>query len=810
MSTDNLANLLDALTDISVYVIEEETRRLLYFNQRCRDTSRGRAAIGVKCHEVWPEMCANCPLDSLGNDSSSHIVCYDPLLKSTVDITTNRILWDGNIRAVMVTATPHRMNFEEEQGLRKIERMYAQSLVTVFDECIIANLTADYYVNCQKDIMWTDIPEQGDFGIENRKYAKKVLHPDDVDLFNETFSREAMLRLFGEGKKQFSRRLRRLTNDGTYHMVEFTAAKMEQLGEDECWCVLVFRDVQEEYLLEQQRNVEISQLATAARTAYQMLVAVNLTQNTYHMLEYGRYPVQKPGSKGCFDALIAYELETVHPDYREEFIGKFSRSSLIDTYTHGERIVTMKVPHLGGDGIYHWHFTQVVRVESPYTDDLIEITLSRNIDEERRLEEEALQKERQAKLLLEDALQKAEKANQAKSDFLSRMSHDIRTPMNAIVGMTELAQQYLGDKDKIQDYLTKIASSGAHLLGLINEVLDVSKIESGALELEETVFDLRTLVRDMVEMVRLSVENKKQTLAVRIDDGLHTRVLGDARRLQQVLVNILENASKYTGEQGRISFFIEEVKKEEPQTGTYRFIIEDTGIGMRPDYVEHIFEPFSRAEDSNICNIPGTGLGMTIVRNLISMMGGDIQIESGYGKGSRFTVTLCLTKCDVCTNDGKETEPQTNESFSELRVLLAEDNELNRQIAVEMLKLLGARVETARDGRQAVEAVVSHPPLYYDIVFMDIQMPVLNGYDATKEIRRSGMERIAELPIIAMTADAFAEDVKQARLSGMDGHLAKPISIGQLKSILSRCMSWKGKNRKDEKSEKGNNTPPSF
>ena len=811
MSTDNLANLLDALTETSVYVIEEDTHRLLYFNRRCRDTSRGRAALGVRCHEVWPEVCGNCPLGSLGDGSSSHIVCYDPLLKSTVDVTANRIIWDGGIRAVVVTATPHRMNFEEEQGLQKIEQMYAQSLVTVFDECIIANLSADYYVNCQKDIMWTDIPKEGSFGAENIKYAKKTIHPDDLEHFCEAFSRDAMLRLFGEGKKQITRRLRRLVGDGTYHMVEFTAAKIEPLGEeDECWCVLVFRDVQDAYLQEQQRNVEISQLATAAQTAYQMLIAVNLTQNTYHMLEYERFPVKKPGNGGRFDELISAELATVHPDYQNEFIGKFSRASLIHAYTHGEHIISMKVPHLGKDGNYHWHFTQVVRVESPHTDDLIEITLSRNIDEERRAEEEALQTERRAKQLLEDALQKAEKANRAKSDFLSRMSHDIRTPMNAIVGMTELARLQTGDEEKLRDYLAKIASSGAHLLGLINEVLDVSKIESGAVELEEAAFDLRELVRDTVEMVQLPVENKKQTLAVRIDDALHAQVMGDARRLGQVLVNILENASKYTAEEGRISFFIEESKKEELQTGTYRFIVEDTGIGMKPEYVEHIFEPFSRAEDTRTSNISGTGLGMTIVRNLISMMGGDIQIESEYGKGSRFTVTLCLTKCDVCTDGKKETEPQASGSFSELRVLLAEDNELNRQIAAEMLKLLGARVEPVKNGRQAVEAVVSHPPLYYDIVFMDIQMPVLNGYEAVKEIRGSGMERIDELPIIAMTADAFAEDVKRARLSGMDGHLAKPISIGQLKGILSRCLAWKRQKQKDEKTETRNNNPPAL
>ena len=797
MTAENLMNLLDSLTETSVYVIEEESHRLLYFNERCRNTGRGRAALGIRCDEVWPELCANCPLKMLGDRVSNHMVCYDPLLKLTVDVTANRINWEGRVPAVVITAAPHRLNFEEEQGFQKIRQMYASSLVTVFDECIIANLTRDYYVSCQKDVVWDDIPEQGNFGSENRKYAQKALHPDDLECFNENFSRESMLCMFTEGKKQITRRLRRRADNGSYRTVEFTAARIGN-QEDECWCVLVFRDVQDELLLEQERNVEISQLATAAKAAYQMLIAVNLTQNTYHMVEYQRFPVKAPNPEGCFDDLIEFEMEGVHPDYREEFGRKFTRKALTEAFQRGECILSMDVPHIGEDGIYHWNSTQVVKVESPYTHDLIEITLSRNIDEERRVQQETLEKERQAKLLLEDALKKAEKANKAKSDFLSRMSHDIRTPMNAIIGMTELAQLHIGDEEKQRDYLNKIASSGAHLLGLINEILDVSKIESGVMELSESPLNLRALAGEAAEMVRISMENSQQEFQVDIDESFDPWVMGDARRIRQVLVNILENASKYTGQRGKITFSVCEFKKEEQRTGTYRFIIEDTGIGMKPEYMEHIFEPFSRADDSRTSKVPGTGLGMTIVKNLISMMDGDIRVESEYGKGSRFTVTLCLDKCG---NTGEAIQPAVSgpeAACRGLRVLLVEDNELNRQIASEMLKLLGVRVEMAENGREAVEAVCSHPALYYDAVFMDVQMPVMNGYEATREIRGSGMERIGELPIIAMTADAFAEDVKRARLSGMNGHLAKPVSIELLRGALSGCLDCKRKNRWDE------------
>lgn len=794
MTADNLINLLDALTETSIYVIEEDSHCLLYFNKRCQESGRPSPEIGSPCHQVWPEHCDNCPLTALGHGQSSHILSYDPLLQTTVDVTANRITWDGHIPAVVITVTPHRMSLKEEQGLQRFSRIYAQSLVTVFGECIIANLTADYYVNCQKDAMWTDIPEHGNFDTENRRYSRQVLHPDDLEQFEQYFTREAMLRIFGTGKKHITKRLRRLVKDGTYHMVEFTAARVEPRSEPGCWCVLVYRDMQDEYMLEQRRNVEISQLATAARTAYQMLIAVNLTRNTYDMLEYNRYPVSKPGESGYFTDLIAAEYETVHPDYQKEFISKFSRQALIEAYTDGQHIVSMKIPHKGTDGLYRWSHTEVVHVESPDTDDLIEITLSRSIDEDRRIQEAAIEKERQAKQLLEEALLKAENANQAKNDFLSKMSHDIRTPLNAIIGLTHLARLHTGEEDRLKDYLEKISSAGTHLLSLINEVLDVSKIESGTMKLEETEFNLNQLLEDVVGMVRISLDQRRQSLSVHIEEGLHPQVIGDERRLKQILVNILDNASKYTPDYGKVSIGLNELNKMAQTMGAYRFTIEDTGIGMKPEYIKHIFEPFSRADDSRTSKTVGTGLGMTIVKNLVAMMGGDIQIESEYGKGTRFLITLTLTKCGAPPDLPGKKDPLP-ETFPGLRILMAEDNEINRQIAVEMLGLLGAEVETAENGRAAVDAVLSHPPLYYDMVFMDIQMPVMNGYDAAQAIRSSHMDRIQELPIIAMTADAFAEDAKRARLSGMDGHLAKPVSMDQLKDALSSCLLWKKKNR---------------
>ena len=791
MYEKNLNTLLDALTDTSVYVIEEETHKLLYFNQRCEDTGHGCARLGRKCSEVWPRMCADCPIEAMGEKDSSHILRFDPELHSMVDMTASRILWDGHIRAVVLTSRPHSLNYKEEQGLDHVIRMYEQSLVTVFRECIIANLSADYYVNCQKDMLWTDIPQQGNFGSENRRYASKTIHPQDLDLFLDSYSREAMLRIFGEGKKQIVKRMRRLTEDGTYHMVEFAATKIEDLSLEECWCVLVFRDIDEEYRQEMKQRMEIIQLATAARIAFEMLISVNLTKNTYRMLEYDRFQTKKAARSGCFDELIEVGASTVDPDFREEFVRKFSRSSLLDAFARGERVVSMEMRQMGDDGIYHWNSTQAIWVDSPDTEDVLEVTLSKCIDKERQQQEENLEKERTSKALLEDALEKAKSANRAKSDFLSRMSHDIRTPMNAVLGMTELAQMHMDDQEKLKDYLSKIESSGRHLLGLINEVLDVSKIESGKAQLEETAFDLHGLIEGAVSMVLPTLQKKKQTLTVEIGKDVHTQVQSDQQKLRQVLVNILDNASKYTKEGGVIRISLKDLDKEEFQAGTYQFVIEDNGIGMTKEYQERIFEPFSRADDVRAGGVTGTGLGMTIVLDILNMLDGKIDVESEPAKGTRFIVTVRLARNRRFPILDTQTEVPDQTGFYGLRVLVAGDNELNRQIAGEMLALLGVEAEMAPDGFAALEAVRTHPPYYYDMIFMDIQMPVLNGYEAARQIRGLCMEHIEELPIVAMTADAFTEDVKQARLAGMCAHIAKPISMEQLRRALSSCVRWK-------------------
>lgn len=784
MQNDYTSVLLDSLEETGVYVITQDTHQILYFNRRVSEVSP-QVHKGMVCHELWEGTCRNCPLNTIEGKNSSHTIHYNDPFGSVVDIMANRISWEG-IPAFVIIVTPHKLSFEEEQSLDQIEKMYTSSLVTVYDESIIVNLTKDFYLNCQSDVSSSSIPRRGIFEDESCHFAKKTVYAADQNLYWEAFSRESLMKAFGEGKKQVSRRLRRLAEDGSYHMVEFTATRIDELGGDDIWTVIVHRDVQEEYLEEQRTSLELAQLAAAARKAFQVLVAVNLTRNTYHTLDYDQVAEGRTVQTGFYDEMLFHQSELIEPDSREAFIDKFSRQSLLEIYAQGQQERAMELRRWGKDDQYHWYYVQAVRVYSPQTDDVLQIVMCRCVDEGRRIQEENLKKEHAAKLLLEDALQRVTLASRAKSDFLSRMSHDIRTPMNAIMGMAELAGEHLSEPEKLKAYLDKITFSGEHLLGLIDEVLDMNRIESGHLEIIESSFDLEKLMQNVIFMVQPMAQKKQLTLHMKLDAGMHTYVRGDEKRIRQILVNILENGVKYTNSGGYIEVTVQELMWEH-KVGTYRFQIKDNGIGMKQEYLEHIFEPFSRADDTRTSQIPGTGLGMTIVSNLVHMMGGTLEVLSEYGQGSRFLITLQLE-----AGEPKEEEAVSfsgRMEYKGMRILVAEDNAMNREIMEEMVTLLGATADLAEDGSQAVDAVIRHPAGYYDLILMDIHMPVMNGYEAARRIRGLGNIGFGEIPIFALTADAFAEDVKKARDAGMNGHLAKPLSIDRLRSVLENCIS---------------------
>jgi signal transduction histidine kinase/CheY-like chemotaxis protein len=411
--------------------------------------------------------------------------------------------------------------------------------------------------------------------------------------------------------------------------------------------------------------------------------------------------------------------------------------------------------------------------------------------------EKVLYQEEQQRQLLTLAARQAEAANHAKSDFLSNMSHDIRTPMNAILGMTSIARMHMDDKERVSDALDKIAYSGKHLLGLINSVLDMSKIESGKITLEEEPFSVTELVDETLSLLQVQISDKNQDLVVNKSTLVHPYVLGDAQRLQQIFLNILGNATKFTPEGGKIALTVWEKESLVTDRGCYEFIFEDTGIGMEAEFVEQIFEPFSRAADSRTTKIEGTGLGMSIAVSIARMMGGDIQVESTLGEGSRFTVTVYL-KIDKYKHQLPEQEKLAvssqeiaefkSQDYHGKRVLLVEDNPLNVEVATELLHTVGVEVEQAGNGAESIEMLKKNPPGYYEMIFMDIQMPVMNGYEAAGKIRSMSRKDFKKIPIIAMSADAFADDVKRSLEAGMDAHIAKPIDISRLEEVIEKYL----------------------
>ena len=392
----------------------------------------------------------------------------------------------------------------------------------------------------------------------------------------------------------------------------------------------------------------------------------------------------------------------------------------------------------------------------------------------------------QKNVALQLAVQRETKANLAKREFLFNMSHDIRTPMNAIIGFTALAQTHIDDRGQVEDYLKKISVSSQHLLSLINDVLDMSRIESGKVTLEAKPVHLPELVHELRDIIQAVVSKKDLSLTLDTVGVENEDIIADPLRLEQILINVLANAVKFTPDGGQISLWI--VQKDTAPAGyaDFEFHIKDNGIGMSEEFQKHIFEQFARERTSTVSKIQGTGLGMAITKSLVDMMGGRITVKSEQGKGSEFTISLRFPIGEAKTG---QTPPAAKASaFTGKKLLVVEDNELNLEIASTLLKEAGFAVDTAENGKVAVEKVEAASADRYDLILMDIQMPEMDGYEATRRIRALPDTKKAALPIVAMTANAFEDDRKNALRAGMNGHIAKPLDIQKLFQVLSELL----------------------
>ncbi len=674
-------------------------------------------------------------------------------------------------------------------------------------------------------------------------------------------------------------------------------------------------------LVNREKEKQQLRIMAALSLDYTVIYYVNLDTDHYSVVKNRReiwdvFDTAESEPRIYSRTIQDYIDARVLPEYREGLADQMEIGAIISRFKEEKNFsIRYRInPNERGEDFFEMHCVDISTEEG-------EQSMVLGI----RCVDSAAREELEQKKVLREAFEAANKANHAKSDFLSKMSHDIRTPMNAIIGMTAIAKTHIDDKERVQDALGKITSASQHLLGLINEVLDMSKIESGKISLTEEEFKLSELLNNLLVMIQPQIKQHGHNLQVRVLDIEHEAVIGDSLRIQQMFVNIMGNAIKYTPDGGTISLTVREKPVHKLRSGCYEFVVEDNGIGMSKEFLKHIFEPFSRVEDVRTSKIQGTGLGMAITQNIVRMMNGDIEVESEEGKGSKFTITFflklreeefppeefsglnvlvvdddeisseatsrMLTEIGIDSEwvtsgeeavervasvyrDGREfhaiildwqmpgmngvettkaikkivgsdvpviilsaydwsdvemearsagvdmfmNKPVFKSGFVKLfrklkngtvdedediksdyattiendytgkRALIVEDNDLNREIATEVLKSTGIETEEAENGKIAVDMFADSEPGYYDIIFMDVQMPIMDGYTATSAIRSLKRRDASKVPIVAMTANAFVEDVRAAKNSGMNEHLAKPFELEKLAAVLKKYL----------------------
>lgn len=801
MKAKDYEAILDSLQMTGVYVIREDDHKILYFNKRIKEVFP-KVQTGIPCHELWEGSCVNCPLLIIGNQKESRSVKFNDPFGKAVDVTVTRILWEDAIPAFSIAVTPQaddRESTQKEAAYRQNDKQMAAIFRSAYSVMSVINLETGA---CDR-IYLNKVGEAGKICSGNYEHFYQmalddVVFEEDKAYFAETFSIQNLRRKaeavedYAEIICQFRMSLpqTKWTESHIYFIRRGKTVVVNMLGRD------ITGEKQKE--AEQAREkIEKNHIIESMSSLFFAAYYLDLEMDTFRMVnQMEEVKDALKNARSCQEAFWTYAAMFVHPEDRESYLDVMDTAHMRECLSGEhpfEAVEYRRIVHENGEIIDNgWIRATVILSETVGKEPRKVLYLAQDVTESKR-------KEESAQRILKEAYESAVYANASKSDFLSRMSHDIRTPMNAIMGMTAIAGAHLDDRERVADCLNKITVSSTHLLGLINDVLDMSKIESGKVDIVEEPFKLSDLMNNLLTMIRPVQQQKQHDLTLHMDKVVHESVIGDVMRLQQVFMNILGNAVKYTPPGGRIKIEVNEKDSKVNGYGCYEFIFSDNGIGMSDEFQSQIFEPFSRAEDSRVSKIEGTGLGMAIALNIVHKMNGNINIESKEGIGSRFTVTIFLKKQDRPQADAGNClgtkgvqekkienlkEDLSNQKFQGRRILLVEDNQLNREIAEEILGYTGVMVESVEDGKQALDKFIEMEAGYYDLIFMDVQMPVMNGYEATRAIRAAGRSDAREIPIVAMTANAFTDDVIASKQAGMNEHITKPLDAEQ----LVQCM----------------------
>lgn len=697
----------------------------------------------------------------------------------------------------------NRDNFKETMRQRLID-----GLALPYQELDLVNLkTGVLFTSKSRGGVYAEaFDEAGQFDDAVRKYFNDCLFTEEErQKALDKFLTKSLARRFADGEKLIETECRhRVPNTETFEWVRIqafeSAADEERRPYMAIVTVMQINDEKEkelrnrqtlEFALRSERQYKQAILSSAMVVyrynvtrdiLYQEIVEENTDQDLALLPKLG---LETPCSYNEYilrkSAYISVRQEA------DMFRKTYCTETLIDMF--GSKRFTFDTEYefqIGGKtGIFR---EAVILTKDLNTNEIWGLSTIRNVTDERN-------ENKRIEQALRDAFNQARSANNAKTMFMSQMSHDIRTPLNSILGMSAIAREHSDDKQRVDDCLKKIDYAGHHLLEIINNVLDLSAIESGKSTLSYEEFRLSGFLNDTINMIMPLVENKRHHLSVSIAK-MHDYVEGDVTKLRQLLINVIGNAVKYTPEGGEINFSAVELEPDRQDICHYMFTVADNGIGMSEEFVSRIFDPFARADDHRVSKVQGTGLGMAIAQNIARMMNGGINVISEEGKGSAFEITVCLRRSESHTanyiGEIDLEEPKdvrmSDYDFGGKIVLLAEDLQFNAEIAAEFLEEAGLRVEFAQNGREAVRKFGESAAGYYSLIFMDIQMPEMDGYEATRAIRALDRPDAAEVPIIAMTANAFMDDIKAADEAGMNGHIAKPIDIPRLARELVRCL----------------------
>lgn len=676
-----------------------------------------------------------------------------------------------------------------------------------YKQALLAGALISLEVNLSKDELyygvWVDdskkaIPLKDILGIETPcsydEYIKLWNEHFVIEKFGETFgqdtSREFLINSFERGMQEITFDYEALTIDGNHAYLRRDIFMYRDTNGD----IIAFTTVKDISDIGRERAIEESYISALA-TEYDCVDIINFGENKkeddisiHHRItpRFEKLMSENWIEEEYISKRIDRMAEQIVPEDRELFYKNTRREVILKAFeTQPVHIVDFRLPE-GDDVVYFQErFIPIRNYEGKITG---MATCIRCTDDE-------IKRELGYRFDLEQAKILAEAANNAKTTFLFNMSHDIRTPMNAIIGFAKLAKNHIDDNERVLDCLDKLELSADQLLNLINDVLEMSRIEAGKLEITELPGDITRAFYDINPMLESLAISKSIDYTTTIGDIQDRFIWVDRTHCHRAFVNVITNAIKYTRDGGKVNVHLEQCSPAKDGVANYKFVVSDTGIGMNPEFIDHMFEQFSREKTTTTSKIQGTGLGLAIVKRITDALGGTIEVESELCKGTTFTITIPFrvqTDEEISHNYGYSyittTKEELKYDLKDKRVLLVEDNELNREICEELLVEEGIIVETAEDGQIAVDMVTEEGIGYYDFIIMDIQMPVMNGYDATRAIRK--LEKSGEhVPIIAASANAFDEDVKNSLEAGMDAHIAKPVDIDQLKAKMKEYVN---------------------